>query len=145
VRRGALALVAVTLLTGCGGASPSLADLRHDADRICTHANRAMAEIAPPASSPGTSAFLAAGVTRMETELRQLRLITPSNDVAPVYRAGLEALSGELTALRAANQAIHRGEDPAIAFKVLQHRLAPLENQATNAWQSLRIPACLSA
>jgi hypothetical protein len=137
-------LLAAALLTGCGDTSPSLADLRQDAGKICTRANHSVAKVLPP-TSPRTAAFLAGGITRMHTELAQLRLLTPYGDVASVYRAALQALSDQLTALRAADQAIHRGENPAIAFKTLQHRLAPLETEATNAWQSLKIPACLSA
>ncbi|MFL5824002.1 MAG: hypothetical protein ACJ764_11225 [Solirubrobacteraceae bacterium] len=145
MRRSALPLLTVALLTGCGGTPPSLADLRRDAGRICTRTNRAVAKVSPPSSSAPSTRFLTAGIARLEVELRQLSRLTPSSDVAPVYRAGLKALADELSALRAAARAIRRGEDPAIAFRTLQRRLAPLESQAANAWEALQIPACVSA
>ena len=145
MRRVALALLTVALLTACGGTPPSLADLRRDAGRICARTNRAVAKVPAPRSAAQTTAYLTAGIERLEAELRALRRLTPSGDVADVFRAGVQALAGELFALRAALTAIHRGEDPAIAFRTLQHALAPLETQALNAWQALQIPACLNA
>ena len=145
MRTGALVLLAAALLAGCGSTPPSLASLRHDAGRICARTNRAVGKIVPPKSADQVRAFLAAGIARLQEELRSLRRLSASGEGADVYRAGLAALAEELDALRRANRAIHRGEDPAIAFRTLQHTLAPLESQAANAWAALQIPACLNA
>ena len=140
LRSAGLALLAVAVLTGCGSVSASVIDLRQDAGTICRHTNRAFRPL-PALPAQGHSAgFLSAGIARLKTQLTKLRRLTPPHDVADVYRA---ALGQELEVLRSATQAIHRGEDPAIAFKALREQITPLQSQTNNAWQALEISACL--
>jgi hypothetical protein len=141
--RSGLALLAAAVLTGCGSVSASVIDLRRDAGVICRHTNRAFRPL--PAIPPQGQAaeFLSAGITRLRTQLARLGRVRAPHAVADVYRAALAALGQELVVLQSAVRAIHRGEDPAIAFKELKQQITPLQSQADNAWQALEIPACL--
>jgi hypothetical protein len=143
LRSVGLAVLAVAVLTGCGSVSASLRDLRRDAGAICQHTNRAFRPLPALPAQGQTVAFLDAGMARLKTQLTKLRRLTAPHDVADVYRAALAALGQELGVLQSAVQAIHRGEDPAIAFKALKEQITPLQRQANNAWQALEISACL--
>lgn len=142
-RSAGLSLLAAATLAGCGSTSASLRDLRQDADRICRHTNHAFDALTSPGSPAQDSAFLSSGATDLEAQLRALRAQGPPRDGADVYRAALDALSREVSALRGAVAAIHRGEDPALAYRTLGARLAPLRTQANDAWQALGIADCL--
>src|ERR1700693_654533 len=143
LRSAGLALLAVAVLTGCGSVSASVIDLRHDAGAICRHTNRAFRPLPALLAQGQSVAFLSAGIARLRTQLTQLRRVTAPHDVADVYRAALAALGQELDVLDSAVQAIHRGEDPAFAFKALKEQITPIQSQANNAWQALEVPACL--
>ena len=82
-------------------------------------------------------------MARLTTQLSKLRRLSAPHDVADVYGAALGVLGQQLIVLRRAVTAIHRGQDPAVAFRTLGQQLTPLESQANNAWQALEIPACL--
>ncbi|HEY1522533.1 MAG TPA: hypothetical protein VGF70_05925 [Solirubrobacteraceae bacterium] len=138
-----LALLAVAVLTGCGSVSASVIDLRHDAGLICRHTNRAFGPLPALPKQGQAAAFLSAGIERLKRQLTKLRRVGPPHDVADVYQAALAAMGQEIDVLQSAVQAIHRGQDPALAFKALRQQLTPLQSQADNAWQALEIPACL--
>jgi hypothetical protein len=142
-RSTGLALLAAAAVTGCGSVSASLIDLRRDAGVICRHTNRAFRHVPSLPSQGQAASFLSTGIGRLTPQLSLLRRLHPPHDVADVYLAGLSALGHELAALRSAVKAIHRGQDPAMAFKTLKTEITPLESQANGAWQALQIPACL--
>jgi hypothetical protein len=144
LRSAGLAMLAVSVLAGCGGVSASVADLRQDAAAICRQVNHRFRGLAPPAAGEAQDAsFLSSGSGRLQEQLQQLRRVTPPRDVATVYRAGLGALGQELTALNGAVAAIHRGADPGMAYRALGRQLRPLESQVNQAWQALQIADCL--
>jgi hypothetical protein len=62
-----------------------------------------------------------------------------------VFRRAVEALAGEVLALREASTVLGRGADPLSTFKALEARLVPLEHRANAAWNELQIPACMTA
>lgn len=143
MRRVAPALLTAAILVGCGSGLASPVTLRKHATDICKDASLVNVPANPTLIGPLTS-FLSRGTANLEAELGQLqRLSAPPGEVGAVYGAALRALAAQVDALRAANVAIKRGEDPAMAFKALQAALAPLEKQADNAWVALQIPACL--
>jgi hypothetical protein len=141
----ALATAAALAAAGCGSTPPpSLIQLRAQATRICRTASRQIGRIATPASEAGGEAFLKRGIAALAPELRRLRRLAAPGEGADVYTAAISALSGQLDALRQATRALRQQEDPVIAFKTLEHRLAPLQNQADGAWEALEIPTCMS-
>jgi hypothetical protein len=145
VRRLAIVAGAAIAAGGCGGSPPpSLVTLRTQATAICSGASREIGRIATPRSDVAGEAFLRRGIAVLAPERRQLGSLTAPSEAADVYRAGVRALSGELAALRQATRALARQQDPVIAFRTLQQRLAPLESQADDAWQALQVPACTS-
>lgn len=143
--RGAIAVLAAIAAAGCGSTpSPSVIQLRAQATRICSSANRLIGRIGTPTSEAGGEAFLKRGIAVLEVELRDLRTLGAPGDAAGVYRTALGAFAGELAAAKAAVHALDRQQDPAIAFKTLQRRLGPLETQADDAWRALQMAACLN-
>jgi hypothetical protein len=142
-RSAGLALLAAALATGCGSVSASVIDLRHDAAAVCRHTNRDFTTVTQPSSQSQDATYLLAGAARLATELRALRRIAPPRDVADIFQAALSALAHELGALRSAVTAIHEGDDPAVAYRTLQQRIAPLRSQVNNAWQALEVADCL--
>jgi hypothetical protein len=140
-----IAVAAAIAAGGCGGAPPpSLIALRTQATGICSGVSRQIGRIATPRSEAGGEAFLRRGIAVLAPERRQLRSLAAPSEAADVYKAGVRALSGELAALGEATHALAKQQDPVIAFRTLQRRLTPLENQANDAWQALQIPACTS-
>jgi hypothetical protein len=143
MRRGAvLANVAALGLSGCGGGSLSISDLRSDAAKICAAASAQTQRIPTPTSPSGGAAFLARGDTAIAAELKRLQALRPPSDAADAYASALSASAGELRELRATIGQLSRGGDPTTALKTLQRRLAPLEARANAAWQTLEISAC---
>jgi len=141
----AIAIVAALAVAGCGSSPPpSLIQLRAQATRICSTASRQLGTIATPPSEAQGDAFLKHGIAVLGPELGQLHSLEAPTTAADVYRAALSGLSGELSGLKDAAQALARQEDPVIAFRALQQRLSPLERQADDAWQALQIPTCMS-
>jgi hypothetical protein len=146
VSRRTLATLAATttLLAGCGSTPPpSLVQLRAQATRICASAGHRLGLIATPHSEADAESFLRRAVAVLGPELTQLRKLGAPSEGADVYRTALDALSGELLALKGTIRALRRQQDPVIAFKTLQQHLGPLEAQADGAWRALQIPACL--
>ena len=47
-------------------------------------------------------------------------------------------------ALRSAVKGLKTGGDPVVEIKSLQHRLAPLEARADDAWRSVDVDACVT-
>ena len=143
VRKLAALGASAAALAACGSPPPSLVQLRAQGTRICAGAGQLLGGIATPRSEPGAAAFLKHGIGVLHAELRRLRALRAPTEAADVYRAALDSLSNELSALNGSVRALARGDDPVIAFRALQQRLGPLEEQADNAWRALQIPACL--
>lgn len=143
LRSAGLAFLAVAAVTGCGSVSASVIDLRRDAGTICRHTNKAFNPLPALPRQGDLEAFLRAGIARLRTELAKLRRVGPPHNVADVYQAALAAVGQEVDVLNGTVQTIHRGEDPATAFKELGQQLRPLQSQADSAWSALEIPACL--
>jgi hypothetical protein len=145
VRRGAaIATLAALVLGGCGSSSLSNTQLSRDASRICTTANRRTDHISAPTSTAASATFLARGAAALGPELKGLRALRPPSHLAPVYATALSASAAELSALRATVRQLDRGDDPVTAIRTLQRQLAPIESRADDAWQTLKISACLS-
>jgi hypothetical protein len=143
VRRGLLALLSATLLTGCGGgASPASSQLRIQATRACGAAERRLQRITP--GRGGYVAFLKNGIAVLEPEVRRLGSLHPRAEDQAVFDAALAAIRQEITALKGGLSGLERHQDPALTFAALQRRLTPLESRADAAWRALQIPACLS-
>ncbi len=132
-------------MAGCGGsATPSVLQLRARATRICSLASLDAERISTPRTESGGQAFLKNGIAVIGPELRRLRALGAPKDVAEVYGAAVADLGAELAAIRRTIHALAQQQDPVIAFKALQQRLAPLESQATDDWQALEVPACVN-
>jgi hypothetical protein len=138
-----LALLAVSALAGCGGVSASVRDLRSDAGTVCRQINHTFRGLSGPTTEAQAAKFLSGGAVRLAAQLQRLRQDNPPRDVADVFHAGLGALDQEVVVLGGAVRAINQGEDPALAYRLLKQRLAPLESQANDAWQALQIADCL--
>jgi hypothetical protein len=139
-----IAALAALVLGGCGSSSLSNTQLSQDASRICATANRRTARIPTPTATAGGAAFLARGAAALGPELTGLRALRAPSDLAPVYATALSASAAELSALRATARQLKRGDDPVSAIRTLQRRLAPIESRGDDAWQTLKISACLS-
>ena len=138
-----LALVSLALaLTGCGSSSLSATQLRSGAGRICAIAQRRTARIPTPTAPSGGARYLGRGIAALNPELVALRTLHPPSDMAPDYRAALAATAAEVRALRSTVKGLRAGNDPVVAIKILQQRLAPLETRAGAAWRSLNLPVC---
>jgi hypothetical protein len=138
----ALALIAATL-AGCSSGSLSTPVLRSRATAICRRAAERAAELPSPPTTAQAQAFLTRGAAVLAAELRSLDGLDAGGRAAPPYRRALAAGTDELAVLRSAARAITHGDDPVGAYQALQVRLAPLEDQARDAWATLQISACL--
>jgi hypothetical protein len=139
--RIAAAVLVVAMLAGCGASTLSVAQLRNLAGRICLQAAHQMDGI-PGARSPADGArFLSRGIAVLSPELRQLRGFHTDSRA---YAHALQASSAELAALRFTLRGLRAGNDPVVAIKTLQQRLAPLERKAAEAWAVLVIPKCVA-
>ena len=139
-----LAALGAIGLAGCGNSSLSSAQLRIQADRMCSLANQRTARIPTPATPADTVAFLRRGIGVMRPELVALRSLHPPKDAGDVYSASLTAFSKKLGAMRTTMREISFGHDPVVAIKALQRELAPLEAQEDGGWQALDVSACLN-
>ena len=140
----ALSVLSALALTACGSSSLSDKQLRTSAGRICTTANRRTARIPSPARPADATAYLSRGVAALTLELTQLRALHAPSDLAGDYRVAVAQAAAELTALRSAIKGLKTGDDPVVEIKTLQHRLAPLEARAGDAWRSVDVDACVS-
>jgi hypothetical protein len=140
----ALSVVSALALTACGSSSLSDTQLRTSAGRICTTANRGTARVPSPTRPADAAAYLSRGVAVLAPELTQLRALHAPSDLAGDYRVAVDAAAAELAALRSAIKGLKTGGDPVVEIKTLQHRLAPLEARADNAWRSVDVDACVS-
>src|SRR5947209_15616120 len=111
LRSAGLALLAAAMLTGCGGVSASLRNLRQDAGRIGRHTNRAFDPLPALPSQEQAASYLSTGMARLTTQLSKLRRLSTPHDVADVYGAALGVLGQQLIVLRRAVTAIQRGQD----------------------------------
>jgi hypothetical protein len=138
------AAVAVSV-GGCGGTTKlSTIQLRNQAALICAAAAR-QADAIPAPTTPGrSSAFLRRGVAVLRPELGHLRALRPSSDVADVYATAVGAFSQKVAVLTTTLRGIQKGDDPVVAIKTLQQRLAPLESSEDGAWRALEVPACVN-
>jgi hypothetical protein len=132
----ALALVA------CGSSSLSDPQLRTRATRICSASRVATNRIPTPSLPSQGAPFLSRGIAALAPELAALAKLHPGGDAAKIYTGALSDSRLELQALRFTLKGLRAGNDPVVAIKTLQQRLAPLESQADDAWGSLGIEAC---
>jgi hypothetical protein len=137
----AVATVAV-VLAGCGSSSLSASRLRVRATVICNRAHVRTDAIATPGLPSQGERFLSRGAAALAPELTALRRLRAPDDLAGDYRRALEATAGELGALRFTVTGLEAGNDPVVAIKTLQQRLAPREQTGDAAWRALKIPAC---
>lgn len=137
------ALLAATLgAAGCGSGGDSAAGLRQDARRACTAAAVHLRAIGTPQMPDQGGPFLRQGVAALGPELAALRRLRPQADLAATYGRARQAGARELALLKATVKDLKSGDDPVVAFKTLQHHLAPVEREARAAWASLEVPAC---
>lgn len=145
--RAAILAAAVTalVLAGCGGgsSSPSNAQLRSQATRVCATANQRSDGIATPQSPGGGLLFLKRGLAVLRPELAHLRTLRAPSELSDAYAVSLTAFSRELHELEKTAHGLASGNDPVLAIKTLQARLAPLETREDGAWRKLDIPACM--
>lgn len=139
-----LGLVVALPLGACGSSSLSDTQLRTTAGQICTAADRRTERIPTPARPADATAYLSRGLATLAPEVTRLQSLHPSTDLAADYRTAVDAAAGELAALRSAVKGLKAGGDPAVEIKTLQHRLAPLEARADDAWRSVEVDACVS-
>jgi len=142
IRRVLLAGVAALAMAGCGAASPTIAQLRAQATRVCTRADVQNARIAPPPVPARTAPFLRRGIAVLRTELADLHTLRVPRAQAGAYSVALGALGHELTILTSTAHDLDRGADPLTTIKTLQHKLAPAEADNDAAWRTLGVPAC---
>jgi hypothetical protein len=140
----ALGLLVALAVGACGSSSLSDTQLRTTAGRICTTADRRTERISTPARPAGATAYLSRGLAALTPEVTQLQALHPSSDLAGDYRTALHAAAAELAALRSAVKGLKARDDPVVEIKTLQHRLAPLEARADDAWRSADVDACVS-
>jgi hypothetical protein len=91
----------------------------------------------------GGPSYLRLGIGVLAPEVRQLRALPAPDDLAGEYRGALDAVRDETSALRASLKRLRAGDDPVLAIKMLQQKLAPLEQSADLAWAKLAIPSCM--
>ncbi len=142
IARAALALLLAVALVGCGSSSLSSKQLRSDATRTCTRAGRRLERIPTPKDPSQGASFLRRGIAAIEPELTAMARMRPPNEAARQYGRAQTAARKELAALRSALNGLEAGNDPAVAMKTLQEKLAPVERRASEAWRALGVPAC---
>jgi hypothetical protein len=145
VRRRFWLAVTFTLvlgLIGCGSSSLSDPQLRTRAARICTAARGATNRIPTPDLPSQGAPFLSRGIAALAPELAALGKLHPGGTASKIYADALANSRLELQALRFTLRGLRAGNDPVVAIKTLQQRLAPLESAADDAWGSLGIEAC---
>jgi hypothetical protein len=138
------ALAAALAAAGCGGGSLSTPQLRSDATRVCSLADRQTGGIPTPRSPADGAAFLKRGIAVLRPELVRLRGLRPPVEAADVYDTSLTMFARKVTTLDATVHELGAGADPVAAFHSLQRRLAPIEVQENDAWRALEIPACMN-
>lgn len=143
-RRALVTVLVVLGAGGCGSGSLSGTQLRSQATRACQTADGQTDRIPTPTSPDGGVAFLKRGIAALAPELVRLRALRPPSDLAQVYSTAISASSDELRALRATVRGLEADGDPVIAIKTLEQKLAPMESQASGAWQALEVPACVN-
>jgi hypothetical protein len=143
-RRLALAatLTSALALAGCGSSALSAPQLRARAGRICSAARVATNRIPTPDTPSAGAPFLSRGISALAPELKALKRLQPGGDAATNYAGAVADGRQELQALRFTIRGLRAGNDPVVAIKTLQQRLAPLESRADDAWGSLGIEAC---
>jgi len=144
IRRVLVAGVAALAMAGCGTASPTIAQLRAQAARVCTRANAQTARIAPPPVPARTAPFLRRGIAVVRAELADLHALRVPRAQVGAYSVALGALVHELAILTSTAHDLDRGADPLTTIKTLQHRLAPVEADNDAAWRTLGVPACVN-
>jgi hypothetical protein len=147
-RLAALATLLALGLIGCGGAkttSLSEQQLQKRATALCATAARRAGRIPTPSNEDQGADYLNRGIAALKPELAGLRTLKAPDDVADVYAAIMTAFSKQLDELKKTVRKLHSGEDPVVAWKTLQTKIAPLEATEDSAWRTLDIPACVSS
>lgn len=135
----ALSVPAVLMLAGCGGGLTA-AQLRSRATQACDRAADRSAAIRLPEAPSGGQRFLAQGIAVLAPEIASLRSLGDHGSL----HVAVSAMQAELAVLRSSLRGLRAGNDPVVAIKTLQQQLAGLEQRANTAWQTLRVPACVS-
>jgi hypothetical protein len=144
-RLAGVATLLVVGVAGCGGTrSLSEKQLTTRATALCATAARRAGRITTPSTEAQGADFLNRGIAALKPELAGLRTLKAPDDVADVYQATITAFSKELDELEKTVRKLHSGEDPVVAWKTLQTKLAPLEATEDSAWRTLQVPACLT-
>ena len=142
-RPAALGLLAggalLTGLAGCGTSDLSTSQLRSGARLVCTAAARRTNRIPLPSAPSGEARFLTQGITVLTSEVRELDSLRSGN---PTFRGAVIEVGDEVAALRFSLKGVRSGNDPVVAIKTLQQKLAPLEHRADQAWNRLGITSC---
>jgi hypothetical protein len=131
-------------ISACGSTQLSPAQLRVRATTTCDGTQRRLEAIGAPAAQSQAKAFLQRGAAALAPEVEQLKSVSGSGDAGKEYSSAVAAVSAELAALQGAVGALARGGQTTSVLRSLQQRLAPLENQADNAWRALQIRDCLT-
>jgi hypothetical protein len=139
-----LGAISLAVLGGCGSTSLSTAELRTQAGRICTIANRQTDRIPTPSTPAGGAAFLRRGIAVLRPELSALRSLLAGGTASREYATSMSAFAQKLNLLGGTLHDLTAGEDPVVAIKTLQSQLAPIEARENGAWEALEIPACVN-
>jgi hypothetical protein len=144
-RTAGLGALLALALAGCGGTtSLSEKQLQTRATKLCATAARRAGRITTPRDEAEGADFLSRGIAALKPELAGLRALHAPDDVADVYAATVKAFSKQLDELEKTVHKLHSGEDPVVAWKTLQTKLAPLEATEDGAWRTLGVPACVT-
>jgi hypothetical protein len=141
IGRAGVGTLTAAALAGCGSSALSPAQIRTRATHICTATARRTGKIATPTSPDDAVAFLNRGIAAIDREVVALRAMHASGTA----KTAVDGTAAELGALRFTLKGLQAENDPVVAIKTLQARLAPIEQRANAAWRSLDIPACVTA
>ncbi len=140
---GVAGTLAVALaMAACGSSSLSTVQLRTSAAQACDLAHQRAEKIPTPSTPAGGAGFLSRGITALAPAQATLESLRPPGDLAGAYRTAVGFSGKRLAALRFTLADLKVGDDPVVAIKSLQEKLAPLEARGDAAWRSLGIPAC---
>lgn len=140
ISRAGVGAIAALSVAGCGASVLSPGQLRSAAAPICRLATNRRNAIAAPTSPAGGEQFLDGGIAAVDAELAKLKTLNGGS----AYHHAVDGTDAELAELRSALKGLRDGNDPVIAIKILQDRLAQLEVRTDEEWRALGIPACVS-
>jgi hypothetical protein len=140
VTRAGVAALSAAALAGCGSSSLSAAQIRSRATKACTATARRTGKLSTPASPGGAVTFLNHGIAAIDQEVSQLQAMHATGTA----KTAVDGTAAELAALRFTVKSLRADNDPVVAIKTLQARLAPIERRTNAAWRTLDVPACVT-